>query len=38
MVQRKRMVFSGLVVASAVAMFMMTDALDIGDYSAAKQD
>ena len=38
MVQRKRMGFSGLVVgASIVAMFVVTDALDIGGYSAAQQ-
>ena len=36
--QRKRMGFSGLVVgASVVAMFVVTDALDIGGHSAAKQ-
>lgn len=38
MVQRKRMGFSGLVVgASVVAMFVVTDALDIGGHSAAKK-
>ena len=38
MVQRKRMGFSGLVVAaSIVAMFVVTDALDIGGYSASQQ-
>ena len=38
MVQRKRMGFSGLMVAaSVVLMFVVTDALDIGGHSAAKQ-
>ena len=38
MVQRRRMGFSGLVVGvSVVAMFVITDALDIGGHSAAKQ-
>jgi len=38
MVQRKRMGFGGLMVgASIVVMFWITDALDIGGHSAAKQ-
>lgn len=38
MVQRKRMGFGGLMVgASIVVMFWVTDALDIGGHSAAKQ-
>ncbi len=38
MVQRKRMGFGGLMVgASVVLMFVVTDALDIGGHSAAKQ-
>jgi len=38
MVQRRRMGFSGLVVgACVVAMFVVTDALDIGSYWAAPQ-
>lgn len=38
MVQRKRMGFGGLMVgASVVLMFVVTDALDIGGHSKAKQ-
>lgn len=38
MVQRKRMGFGGLMIgASVVLMFVVTDALDIGGHSAAKQ-
>ncbi len=38
MVQRKRMGFGGLMVGvSIVVMFVVTDALDIGGHSSAKQ-